>query len=337
MANNIEQQRPFAFIMPHWRKNNELSKMHFDCAVKSIIEQTDENWVLIIIDDFSPDQEVRDYLNIIQRQDKRIHIIFNEKNYGAGLSRNLGIRYAAKLGASAVLFNDADDVSDSHRLEVVRNIFLEDRNASVVYSSFKVINEYGVLMNECKIAPTILEILNGHKKDIVNGYDSWIPIATKKNYTNLTSSTAVRINLALKEPFHFSRVSEDAHTWLRYGAHFGKFIYNSSIPSLYRIYENTESSSRERIKDFYEIKAKTDSDGFMRAIEIANSRYELDSTTKTDLTVKFYIKLAESILFGKQRLLSKKILSHANKISTNKTSSFIKCYGRDIQELYEEQ
>jgi glycosyltransferase involved in cell wall biosynthesis len=335
MLKCIASSSPIAFIMPHRRFDNTLSKTHLDEAVKSIGEQTDKNWFLIIIDDCSPNLQAREYLQKVKTMyPQKIHLLFNEGHLGAGASRNRGIKYAASLGASAVIFNDTDDISNPNRLEVIRENFSTDPEANVVYSTFVVINEKGVYVDERNIALTIKEILNGHKSNVVNGYNSWIPIATEKNYTNLTSSTAAKIELACQEPFYSSRVSEDAHTWLRYGACDGKFVYNATIPSLYRIWENTESSSRERNPNFYDIKAETDTHGFFSAMAIAEDRNKLHLITKKVITIKFYIKLAESLLYGRQVSLAEKILRKARDISHDLTQRFITQYGIEIQGLY---
>jgi len=334
MLQCIDKKSPIAFVMPHWCGLGGFSETHLDEAVKSILRQTDTNWFLVIIDDCSPEQKVKERLQKVKSMAAHnIHLLFNETNLGPGMSRNRGIEYAAALGAAAVIFNDADDVSNPHRLNVVREIFSTDPEACVIYSTFRVINENSFFVREKNIAPTILEILNGHQSNIVNGYDAWIPIATLKNYTTLTSSTAVKIELALHQPFYTSRVSEDMHTWLRYGACEGKFVYNPTIPSLYRIWNNTESSGRERNPDFYEIKAETDTHGFFSAMEIADARKELDVIFKTELTIKFYIKLAESLLYGFQKILAQDTLKKANDISPQLTKQYISQYGPEVQKL----
>ncbi|MBQ6921742.1 MAG: glycosyltransferase family 2 protein, partial [Clostridia bacterium] len=104
----------------------------------------------------------------------------------------------------------------------------------------------------------------GHKTDIVEGENAWIQIAMKKKYTNLTSCTAVRTSLAFEEPFPAVSVSEDCHTWLRYGAHPGKFVFLREIKGGYRICSGTQSRSRSLNADFYERLFLTDSDGFER-------------------------------------------------------------------------
>lgn len=247
------------FVMPHWRSENKLSRVHLDEAVRSVEEQTDSNWHLVIVDDCSPCEEAVEYLEQIrERLRDKITIIKSEQNCGPGIARNKGIEWAYRNHSPIILFLDADDVCHPRRLEVVRKHFAEDADANVVYSTFEIIDENCMRVPYEKIAPAIREILDGHKKNVVEGENAWIQIGTEKNYTNLTSSTAVRTSIAYETPFPDARVSEDAHTWMRYGAHKGRFVYDSSIPSLYRIPSTSQdaSASRDRLDHFCEKKSR---------------------------------------------------------------------------------
>ena len=98
---------------------------------------------------------------------------------------------------------------------------------------------------------SVREIIDGHQVDIVEGENAWIGLATKKKYTNLTSCTAVRTSLAAEEPFPSESVSEDSHTWVRYAAHPGKFVFIRDIKGGYRICSNVASRSRSNNANFY--------------------------------------------------------------------------------------
>ena len=289
------------FVMPHWRNENVLSKRYLDEAICSVKNQTDSNWHLVIVDDCSPCKEARDYLDIVKEQlDGKITIIKLPKSVGVGMARNMGGEWAYKNQSPIVLFLDADDVCHPLRLEVVRRQFLKKNNVNVVYSTFSVIDENSELVPEERIDPAIKEILNGHKNNVVEGENAWIQIATEKNYTNLTSSTAVRTELAYETPFPNERVSEDAHTWMRYGAHKGSFVFDGSIPALYRIpsTSHSASASRDRLDDFCENKIRVDTDGFLKAMQIAERNGSITLFDEKKLLIHFYIKLAESMAYA---------------------------------------
>ena len=220
------------FVMPHYRPDNTQTKRYLDETLESIFNQTDPNWQLIIIDDLSPCREAKDYLKELQAKhsDKKINIIFKETNNGPGYCRNMGIKWAFEHNSPIVLFNDADDISDPKRLEVARRIFVADPEASVVYSTFKIIDENSRIVPMEKLTQSIVEILEGHIHNPPQGINAWIEIGTDKGYTNLTSATVVKTELAYKYPFPPEKVSEDSHAWMRYSAGGGKFVYSGEMP-----------------------------------------------------------------------------------------------------------
>lgn len=326
------------FVMPHWRNENVFSKKYLEEAICSVEGQTDPNWHMVIVDDCSPCKEAVDYLEQMkERLGDKVTIIKLEQNCGAGIARNKGIEWAYRRQSPFILFLDADDVCHPRRLEVVRQHFVQEPNVNVVYSTFEVIDEYSMRVADEKIEPAIKEILNGHKKDVVKGENAWIQIATEKNYTNLTSSTAVRTGIAYKTPFPDERVSEDAHTWMRYGAHKGTFVYDASIPSLYRIPSTARSASasRDRLDHFCENKLRVDTDGFLKAMQIAVKNGNITSGEEKELLVRFYIKLAESMAYAGAENLKTDLLKKAISLDREIAGKRIKEKGLKSQENIE--
>ncbi|WP_010250903.1 glycosyltransferase family A protein [Acetivibrio cellulolyticus] len=312
------------FVMAHWRNDNEESRFYLDQAVDGIFAQTDTNWQLVIVDDLSPCAEAREYLKEVkERCPEKIHVIFKDTNDGPGICRNVGIKWAYEKGSPFILFNDADDISHSERLETVRKEFLQNPQAAVVYSTFQVIDEKNNLVDEKYLTQSILEILEGHRENPVCGSDAWIQIGVEKGYTNLTSSTAVRTDVAYKYPFPAQIVSEDQHAWLRYSAGGGDYIYSPDIPSLYRIPQGTPTVSRARIMHYYEQKAAVDTDGFLEALRLAQESGKF-SGDKDSLLVKFYVKLAETLGRENQNELAADQIAKAARISLEKTKDILK-------------
>lgn len=313
------------FVMPHWIKKHDRFKIFLDKAVESILNQTDENWHLIIIDDHSPSKKAREYLHVIkEKYPKQIFLKFENENKGAGYCRNIGIEWALQNKSPYILFNDIDDMSHPKRLEICREIFLKDAHAGVVYSTFKVIDEYDNVVKKEELTPSILEILESHNKNSVSGYDCWKRIGTETGYTNLTSSTAVRTDLAYKHPFPIEKVSEDCHTWFRYAAD-TKFIYSPQIPTLYRIPNYINGSAvRERFgKNFYREKARVDEDGFKKTIQIALKNKSIDGVESQKILLKFYFRLYETLIKENEILVASDIIKKCEEISPNTTHKFI--------------
>ena len=77
-----------SIIMPYFKKQKYLKQ-----SVNSILSQSYENFEIIIIDD-ELSLESKSVLSKISKLDKRIKVISNPFNLGAGLARNNGIKIA---------------------------------------------------------------------------------------------------------------------------------------------------------------------------------------------------------------------------------------------------
>lgn len=313
-----------AFVMPVKLSGDEMELRIFREAVESIKKQTDDNWVLIMIDDYSDKQCVYDVIAEMKNElGEKLQVIYSDKNYGSGSARNKGVRYAYITGAPFILFNDSDDISDPRRLELVRKEFEKDDSVNVVYTSFDVIDENNNVVPHDRILMSVREIIDGHRVDIVEGENAWIGIATKKKYTNLTSCTAVRTALAAEEPFPSESVSEDSHTWVRYAAHPGKFVFIRDIKGGYRICSNVASRSRSNNADFYKKMFEVDSAGFEEAVKIARKYGTMGGLDENDIRTAFYVRLALSLLHGESVKYCKKSLDKALAVSKDKTLEYI--------------
>ena len=313
-----------AFIMPVKIRGNKTELRLLREAVESIKNQTDPDWVLVMVNDYSDDANVDAALaGIKQDLGEQAELIDLERNVGAGEARNVAIRRAAELGAPFLLFNDSDDISDPRRLELVRRAFDADETANVVYLSFDVIDEFGRTTPHEDICLSVREIIDGHRRDIVEGENAWVQIAMKKKYTNLTSCTAVRTWLAMKELFPKRSVSEDGHTWFRYGAYPGKFIFLREIKNHYRICSGVESRSRSNNDDFYGQMATVDREGFEAAMKLAEGFGTVKPEEENDIRTAFFVRLALSQLYGGADAGAEELVRGAMAISPGKTMDAI--------------
>jgi hypothetical protein len=207
--------------MPHYSINSS-DLVNTRNAVSGLFGQTSDDWVLIAIDDASPFTESLDYLRDLKREyPNRIITHFKDVNTGAGDCRNIGITIASNINIPVTVFNDADDISHPSRIERTITEFLKNPNVDVIYSSFIPIDENGFARDPQELTPSITSILVSHRSFPPEGRDVWKTIGVRTGYTNLTSCTSVRTELAARCPFPIERVSEDAHTWMRYSA-FGR-------------------------------------------------------------------------------------------------------------------
>lgn len=116
-------------IMPSWNTGKFIAE-----SIQSVIDQTYENWELIIVDDCSTDNtdEV-----VAEFTDKRIRYFKNEKNSGAAISRNRALREAR---GEWIAFLDSDDLWSPNKLEKQIS-FMNEHGYTLSYTEYEKIDE----------------------------------------------------------------------------------------------------------------------------------------------------------------------------------------------------
>ena len=118
-------------IIPYFKK-----KKYIQNTLNTVINQTYKNLEIIIIyDDVQIDE--LNFLKKIARKDKRIIVIKNKNNLGAGLSRNEGIK---KSKGEYIAFLDADDLW--HEEKISKQIsFMKKNSSNISHTSYAIISD----------------------------------------------------------------------------------------------------------------------------------------------------------------------------------------------------
>ena len=122
----------FSIILPTYNRANFISS-----AIKSVIDQTFQNWELIIVDDGSTDvtkKIVKEFINI----ENRI-IYFQQKNKERSAARNNGIRHA---NGEWICFLDSDDIYNKNHLQEFYNLINKNNFNKGLYFSGMSKNDY---------------------------------------------------------------------------------------------------------------------------------------------------------------------------------------------------
>ena len=112
-------------------------------SIQSVMQQTHQNWELLIIDDASLDNTVS-IIKKFETLDSRIKLFQNNENKGTGISRNVGIKDAQ---GAYIAFLDSDDLWLPKKLEV-QLAFMQAHDLVMTYSSYYLIDEYGKDLNK---------------------------------------------------------------------------------------------------------------------------------------------------------------------------------------------
>lgn len=109
-------------VIPAFNRSEKILR-----ALKSVQNQTYENWEAIVVDDASKDNTVKSVQGL-SFQDRRISCVLHSSNKGAQAARNTGIRKA--LG-EWVAFLDSDDEFLPESLAARINIALTEKSSAV--------------------------------------------------------------------------------------------------------------------------------------------------------------------------------------------------------------
>ena len=113
------------------------AKQYIEDTIKSVLEQTYENWELILVDDCSTDETcetVKQFVESLPFMVKeRIHVLPLESNAGAAGARNAGTKTAK---GRYLCFLDADDLWNKDKLEK-QIAFMEEKQATFCFTGYE--------------------------------------------------------------------------------------------------------------------------------------------------------------------------------------------------------
>ncbi len=113
-------------------------------SINSVLNQTFQDWELLIVDDCSTD----DTVGVIQSfVDKRIKLIVNTNNLGGAGSRNVAI---AKACGRYLAFLDSDDVWTPEKLEK-QIAFMQRQKIGFSFSGYSTITEQDEILDKIEV------------------------------------------------------------------------------------------------------------------------------------------------------------------------------------------
>ncbi len=169
--------------MPYYNK-----KKFVEGSLKSVLNQTYKNFEVIIVYD---DEEKKDlqFIQNLTLKDDRIKLIINDKNIGAGPSRNKGIKFSK---GEYLAFIDSDDTWCETKLEEQIN-YLQVNSLDFIHTSYIIIDEldnnigyrtskkklnFNDLLNSCDIGLSTVLM----KKELINQDICFGNTKTKEDY-----------------------------------------------------------------------------------------------------------------------------------------------------------
>ena len=111
-------------------------------TLKSVQNQTYQNWEMILVDDASTDKTIKIIADFAEK-DSRIKLFKLEKNSGNGFARNVALEKAV---GKYIAYLDADDLWFPNKLEKQIE-FLKENNLHFTFSFYDCIDEEGNSLN----------------------------------------------------------------------------------------------------------------------------------------------------------------------------------------------
>jgi len=124
---------------------------YIEDTIKSVQNQTYQNWEMIIVDDMSKDSGIEIVKKYIE-QDKRIKLIRLKENSGAAVSRNRAIKEA---NGKYIAFLDSDDIWFPKKLEK-QLMFIKKNEYAFTFTKYQQMAENGKKMNSYIDVPDTL-------------------------------------------------------------------------------------------------------------------------------------------------------------------------------------
>ncbi|EAK0291576.1 glycosyltransferase family 2 protein [Campylobacter jejuni] len=106
-------------------------------ALESCINQTFKDIEIIVVDDCGSDKSI-DIVKEYAKKDDRIKIIYNEKNLGAFVARNEGVKYS---NSQYLMFLDPDDFLELEACEISYKAMVEKESDYVSFGLIRYLDE----------------------------------------------------------------------------------------------------------------------------------------------------------------------------------------------------
>jgi len=169
-------------IIPCYNQVNYLPE-----AVKSVVEQTYQNWECIIVNDGSPDNTSEVARDLIKKYPTKKIILLEKENGGLADARNFGIKNS---NGKYILPLDADDIILPEMIEKTVDLLDKNPDISIAYTDtirFGAVNDsyctgdYNFnnlclinIMNYCSLfRREAWEAVGGYKTNMIWGYEDW--------------------------------------------------------------------------------------------------------------------------------------------------------------------
>jgi teichuronic acid biosynthesis glycosyltransferase TuaG len=225
-------------IIPYFRSAKFISK-----TLESVLKQTYKNFEVIIIFDDNDLNELKLLKKIIQKK-KKIKLILNKKNIGAGPSRNKG---AIKANGKYLAFIDSDDLWKKRKLKTQIN-FMQKNKLDISHTRYSIIDEKNKIISYRSIKNKT------SYNDLLNSCDIGL------------STVIIKKKLFLKHRFSSNKTKEDYSLWLKVAKKIDIYGYNLTLTSWRKVKNSLSSNTMQKLSDAFNIYHKQEKFNVINAL-----------------------------------------------------------------------
>jgi teichuronic acid biosynthesis glycosyltransferase TuaG len=226
-------------IMPFYKK-----KDFFKDSLLSALDQTYKNLEIIIIYDDIMLEDLK-FIQKLSKLDSRIKIIINERNFGAGTSRNIGISTSK---GKFIAFLDCDDIWKKDKIKIQYD-YMKDKNLVFSHTSYEIIDKSNSIIGLMKVSK------ERSYHDLLNSCDIGLStVMMKKDLINIAS-------------FKNLKTKEDYALWLEYARNGIKIVGIKQVLASWRNLNNSLSSTfKDKFVNAFNVYYKFEKKGLLKSL-----------------------------------------------------------------------
>jgi teichuronic acid biosynthesis glycosyltransferase TuaG len=214
-----------SIIIPYYKNIN-----FFPQTLNSIKNQTFKDYEIIIIYDDGNKEELEPLKKIL-KNNRKIKLIVNKQNIGAGLSRNKAANIA---NGKYLAFIDSDDLWHKDKLNYQLK-FMEKKKLNISFTSYWIIDKMNKIISHRPVKK--ISTYN----DLINSCDVGL------------STAIIERNLFLKYKFSSNKTKEDYSLWLRLSKKMNIYGFKKKLTRWRKVDNSLSSSTTQKLYDAYNI------------------------------------------------------------------------------------
>lgn len=266
-----------SFIIPAYNVEKYISK-----TLESLLNQTNKNFEIIVVNDGSTDKTLEVANNILQRSKFKNFKIINKENGGVSSARNAGLKEAK---GDYVIFLDGDDYVNERLVEKIEKF---SKNSEPEIITWKYSHVY-LCKNNIKFKN--VHEFNGLEENIIyNGKDVLTKILVERNFWIAINNGAYNRKFIKQYNLYFIEdciYNEDLEFTFKSLAVANKILFIDEILSYYLQRKNSITKSLnlkrfggffafERVLDFF-IQHNISEDNLINSLRILRFKFFIDN------------------------------------------------------------